>query len=135
MPAGGYRIGIAGSEILSSASPLDAREVTWRLPDHAPLRLQVAALRSDHLLSFLWYSPELPEAIRIRFELEAVPAGTRLSISEAGWRENEFAAQQAATHRQIWQNLLLSLKTWLEDERNRPRPQDHGPRSQDFGLL
>ncbi|PKL80441.1 MAG: hypothetical protein CVV27_00465, partial [Candidatus Melainabacteria bacterium HGW-Melainabacteria-1] len=57
----------------ASASPLTAREISWRLPEHAPLHLQTSALRLDHLIAFNWRSPELPEPIKIRFELEAEP--------------------------------------------------------------
>ncbi|MEZ0372609.1 MAG: SRPBCC domain-containing protein [Candidatus Sericytochromatia bacterium] len=98
----------------ASASPLDAREISWWLSEHEVLHLQLAALRSEQMLEFRLRLPELGDPITLRFELTDQGKHTTLAISESGWPDGPLARQQSYLHCQLWQRLGLSLKAWLE---------------------
>jgi len=84
--------------------------------------MKVLELRPDHMVT--WRCVDGPEGwidTGLAFELAPGDRETILHFSHTGWSE---AGELMAHWNCKWGSFLMSLKTWVEDGRGTPYPED-----------
>ena len=96
--------------------------LTW--PDHGPVPLRVEAFDEPHVVSYRWSNDDAlgtaPAELDVEhstvftFTLEAVAAGTRLTVVESGFEATSAPLANLADHRKGWDGELDKLVALLE---------------------
>lgn len=74
----------------------------------------VVEVQDGTVLAFNWSEPAWPAPLSVRFELEQIAAGTRISVRECGFNSIPNGHAVAAAHHGGWRYHLAQLRSHAE---------------------
>ncbi len=110
----------------ASAGLVAGRTVVWRFGD---IEVDVAVeevIRNRRVVCNWPASNEVGYRTRFMFEFEALNGGTRISVSESGWRPDRGGIDSAFDQCSGWTHFFASLKARLEYDVDLKRFYDDG---------
>ena len=102
--------GLLSSYFTSEASgPLVVgARVKWSWPDGQSETVDVESVETNRSVVFTWKAFKVDTRTRVSIALSPEENGTRVTITEEGWKDGELAS--AFEHCAGWQHMLLCLK-------------------------
>ncbi len=102
--------GLLSSYFTSEASgPLVVgAKVKWSWPDGQSETVDVESVETNRSVVFTWKAFKVDTRTRVSIALSSEENGTRVTITEEGWKDGEF--ESAFEHCAGWEHMLLCLK-------------------------
>jgi uncharacterized protein YndB with AHSA1/START domain len=104
----------------TSASLAEGRVIDWFWDHWGTNQVTVKSLEENRRIVLVldsknWAKTDPGYDVEVIFELEPLEdGGTRLSISEAGWKTDAPGLKASHENCGGWQHMACSLKAWLE---------------------
>jgi uncharacterized protein YndB with AHSA1/START domain len=97
----------------SSGKMEENTTVTWRFPEFKDsFTADIKKLEADRYVSFTWIADGYEDLVEMR--LEAVEGGTKVTITERRFDNEDMSLQWVKGSTEGWTNFLASLKAYLE---------------------
>ena len=74
----------------------------------------VVEVQDGTVLTFEWSEPDWPAPLSVRFELEQIGTGTRISVMEYGFDNVPNGQSLSAAHHEGWKYHLAQLRSHAE---------------------
>ena len=104
--------------VAAASGPLEeGRRVKWTWADGEEEPIQVDEIVLDKCLVFGWKAFQVPTFTRVKIQVDPHPkGGTKVTISESGWEDDQAALDSAFEHCSGWMHMLMCLKARLEHD-------------------
>jgi uncharacterized protein YndB with AHSA1/START domain len=98
----------------SVSGPIEpGARLTWTWPGEVSGPVSIVEVAPGERIVLDWQAHNVDYSTRVSIELLPHEVGTKITISEAGWRADEAGYASAFDHCAGWQHMLLCMKAWI----------------------
>ncbi len=88
--------------------------VRWTFRDGESVEVRVTRFVARERIEIAWKANRVAYETNAVIQCDEVSKGTRVTITESGWREDQTGLTSSYEHCSRWMHMLVCLKSYLE---------------------